>query len=49
VHRWVQRGIVAARKVKVMSHSLWLIHADDATLACLRSRRNQSLVNQNGS
>ena len=49
VHRWVQRGIVAARKVKVMSHSLWLIHADDAELARLRDRRNQSLVTQNGS
>ena len=49
VHRWVQRGIVTARKVKVMSHSLWLIHADDAELARLRGRRNQSPVNQNGS
>jgi DNA invertase Pin-like site-specific DNA recombinase len=49
VHRWVQRGIVAARKVKVMSHSLWLIRADDAELARLRDRRNLSPVNQNGS
>ena len=49
VHRWVQRGVVTARKVKVMSQSLWLIHADDAELARLRGRRNQSPVNQNGS
>ena len=48
VHRWVQRGVVRARKVKVMSQSLWLIHADDAELARLRGRRNQSSVNQNG-
>src|SRR3954462_5707356 len=49
VHRWVQQGVVMARKVKVMSQSLWLIHADDAELARLRDRRNQSPVNQNGS
>jgi hypothetical protein len=49
VHRWVQHGVVTARKVKVMSQSLWLIHADDAELARLRGRRNQSSVNQNGS
>ena len=49
VHRWVQQGVVTARKVKVMSQSLWLIHADDAELARLRGRRNQSPVNQNGS
>jgi len=49
VHRWVQRGVVTARKVKIMSQSLWLIHADDAELAHLRGRRNQSPVNQNGS
>jgi DNA invertase Pin-like site-specific DNA recombinase len=49
VHRWVQRGIVTARKVKIMSRSLWLIRADDAELARLRDRRHQSPVNQNGS
>jgi hypothetical protein len=32
-----------------MSHSLWLIRADDAELARLRDRRNLSPVNQNGS
>jgi DNA invertase Pin-like site-specific DNA recombinase len=49
VHRWIQRGVVTARKVHVLTHSLWLIHADEAELERLRRRRNQSFVNPNGS
>ena len=52
VHRWIQRGVVTARKVKVLSQSLWLIQADDAELERLRCRRaqhHQSSVPPNGS
>jgi hypothetical protein len=41
VHRWIQRGVVTARKVKVRNQSLWLIRADDGELERLRCRRAQ--------
>jgi len=39
VHRWVQRGVVAARKVPVLTQSVWLIRADEAEIDRLRHRR----------
>jgi len=39
VHRWVQRGMVAARKVPVLTQSVWLIQADEAEIDRLRHRR----------
>jgi DNA invertase Pin-like site-specific DNA recombinase len=40
IHRWVTRGEVTARKVPVLTHSLWLIRVDDAELQRLRQRRS---------
>lgn len=39
VHRWIQRGVVIARKVPVLTHSVWLVHADEAEIDRLRHRR----------
>lgn len=50
IHRWVTRGEVIARKVPVLTHSLWLIRVDDAELQRLRQRRsggNRPPVNPN--
>ena len=41
LHRWAARGVVAARKVTVLTHDLWLIKADEAELERLRHRRNR--------
>jgi hypothetical protein len=43
VHRWIQRGIVVARKVPVLTHGLWLIRADEAALERLRHRRQHGV------
>ena len=39
VHRWIQRGVVVARKVPVLTHSVWLVQADEAEIDRLRHRR----------
>ena len=39
VHRWIQRGVVIARKVPVLTQSVWLIRADEAEIDRLRHRR----------
>jgi DNA invertase Pin-like site-specific DNA recombinase len=39
---WMRRGLVSARKVQVLGHSLWLIRADPTDLERLRQRREQS-------
>ena len=41
LHRWVARGIVSARKVRVLTHELWLIKADPNELIRLHDRRTQ--------
>ena len=41
VHRWIQRGVVIARKVPVLTHSVWLIRADAAEIERLRHHRLQ--------
>ena len=43
VHRWIARGVVAARLVPVLTHSLWLIRADEAELDHLRQRRQHGV------
>ena len=42
LYRWMRHGLVSARKVQVLGHSLWLIRADQAELNRLRQRREQS-------
>jgi excisionase family DNA binding protein len=42
LYRWMRRGLVTARKVQVLGHSLWLIRADPAELNRLRQRRERS-------
>jgi hypothetical protein len=39
LHRWAARGLVTARKVKVLTHDLWLIKADRTELERLRRCR----------
>lgn len=39
IHRWITRGVVTARKVQVLTRSLWLIRVDEAELNRLRHRR----------
>ena len=39
LHRWAARGLVTARKVKVLTHDLWLIKADHTELERLRRCR----------
>jgi len=39
VHRWIQRGLVAARKVSVLTQSVWLIQTNEAEIERLRHRR----------
>ena len=41
VHRWIQRRVVVARKVPVLTQSVWLIRADEAEIDRLRHRRLQ--------
>jgi DNA invertase Pin-like site-specific DNA recombinase len=43
IHRWIQRGVVVARKVPVLTHGLWLIQADEAELERLRHRRQHGV------
>ena len=43
VHRWIQRGVVVARKLPTPTSGLWLIRADEDEIACLRDRRQQSV------
>ena len=40
IHRWITRGEVTARKVAVLTHSLWLIRVDSAELQRLCQRRS---------
>jgi DNA invertase Pin-like site-specific DNA recombinase len=42
VHRWIQRGVVVARKLPASARGLWLIRADEAEIARMRDRRQQS-------
>lgn len=42
LHRWAARGVVSARKVRVLTQELWLIKADPIELERLRNRRSQS-------
>lgn len=39
LYRWLRRGELHARQVKVQAHPLWLIQADAAELERLRARR----------
>jgi hypothetical protein len=43
VHRWIQRGVVVARKLPTSTGGLWLIRAHEDDIACLCKRRQQSL------
>lgn len=43
VHRWIQRGVVVARKLPTLTGGLWLIRADEAEIARLRDRRQRSV------
>ena len=42
LYHWIQRGVVEARKVRVLTHTLWLIRADEAELERLRHRRRHN-------
>jgi hypothetical protein len=42
VHRWIQRGVVVARKLSLPAGDLWLIRADEAEIARLSDRRQRS-------
>ena len=39
VHRWIQHGVLVARKVPVLTQSVWLIQADEAEIDRLRHHR----------
>ncbi len=39
IHRWIQREVVVARKVPVLTQSVWLIQAGEAEIDRLRHRR----------
>lgn len=43
VHRWIQRGLVVARKLPASARGLWLIRADEGEIARMRDRRKQSI------
>src|SRR5947209_9160906 len=43
VHRWIQRGVVVARKLPVRAQGIWLIQADQAALERLRHRRQHGV------
>jgi DNA invertase Pin-like site-specific DNA recombinase len=40
VHRWIQRGIVVARKLPVRAQGIWLIQVDETVLERLHRRRH---------
>ncbi|WP_428394164.1 helix-turn-helix domain-containing protein [Lichenicoccus sp.] len=44
VHRWIQRGVVVARKLPMPTGGLWLIRVDEAEIACLRDRRQLKCI-----
>jgi hypothetical protein len=46
IYTWIQRGIVTARNVPVLSHSLWLIHVDEAEFSRLRRLRHGTTIPQ---
>jgi DNA invertase Pin-like site-specific DNA recombinase len=41
LHSWAARGVVRGRKVRVLTHELWLIKADALELERLRNRRDR--------
>ncbi len=43
VHRWIQRGVVVARKLPMRAQGIWLIQADEAVLERLRHRRQHGV------
>ena len=43
VHRWIQRGVVAARKLPTPTGGIWLIQAGEADIARMRDRRQKSV------
>jgi DNA invertase Pin-like site-specific DNA recombinase len=46
IYTWIQRGVVTARKVPVLSHSLWLIRVDEAEFSRLRQLRHGTIIPQ---
>jgi excisionase family DNA binding protein len=43
VHRWIQRGVMVARKLPTPTGGLWLIRADEDEISRLRDRCQQSI------
>ncbi|PPQ26856.1 hypothetical protein CCS01_28880 [Rhodopila globiformis] len=46
IYTWIQRRVVTARKVPVLSHSLWLIRVDEAEFSRLRQLRHGMTIPQ---
>jgi hypothetical protein len=46
IYGWIRRGVVSARNVPVLTHSLWLIRVDEAEFSRLRQLRHGTIIPQ---